>query len=557
MKNVNRYSLLFWVLGTVLMVLGSCKKYLELSPKDQVSDGNLWESTNNADLFLNTIYGSIENPSSVPIAEDPRENFSDNSMNSVAGRYTRTVYALSVYTPSYTNPGFGKAHEWNQYDNIRKCNVFIKNVADRDFPEEWKKVRLAEARFLRAFYYQLLWTVHGGVPIITDVLNLTEQGEDNFRPRATAGEVADFLVSELEAAANDLPVVAEQQGRITKGAALTLKGWVELFYASPLHNASNDLKRWSDAAATYKRVMELNQYELFPDYNTLFFEENNYNSEVIFATPSDINLPRMQNRRSYMHAASYVGNTFRGFALTTPTQELVDEYCMANGLPISDPASGYDPQKPYEGREKRFYESIIYDGSTWLETEMVMKQGVGSPSATDLSDASEATNTGYYWRKGLNPKYAIVGDGNNKAAWVWFRYAEVLLGYAEAQNEAVGPDASVYAAVNRVRDRAELPALPLGLTQEQMRIAIQRERRVELAFEEKRWYDLLRLKLAETKLNGFLHAMLIEQVSGVWVYKVIQAPGGERKFYPEKNYFLPIPQSALDRNKQLVQNPNY
>lgn len=558
MKNFRISLLKITVAGLSVAIITACSNYLDVSPTDQVSDGNLWETSNNADLFLNRIYGSLESPVGLPLAEDPRENFSDNAMNSVAGRYTRTVYALSAYNPSYTNPGWGKAHEWNQYDHIRKCNLFIKNVSERNFPEDWKKARIAEARFLRAFFYHLLWTVHGGVPVITEVLNLSEQGDDVFKPRATADETADFLVRELEEIQNDLPAVAEQQGRVTKGAALTLKAWIELYRASPLHNPSNDPALWKKAAGTYKRVVELGRYSLFPDYSTLFFEENNYNSEVIFVTPSDINLAgNMQNRRSYMHAASYVGSSFRGFALTTPSQELVDEYAMANGMPISHPQSGYDPQNPYAGREKRFYESIIYDGSTWLGTEMVIRSGIGSPAQIDLSDASEATNTGYYWRKGINPKYSIVGDANNKAHWIWFRYAEVLLGYAEAQNEATGPDASVYDAINQVRARAGLPPLTGGMSQAEMRTAIHRERRVELAFEEKRWYDLLRLKLAEEKLNGNLHAMLVEKKNDKWVYKVIPAPGGERRFYPAKNYFLPIPQAAIDRNSLLEQNPGY
>lgn len=555
--NLIKVVLFFLHLVAGCVVL-SCSDYLDVAPKDQVTDANLWENTENADLFLNDIYGSVESPVGIPIGEDPRENFSDNAMNSVAGRYSRTVYAMSVYNPNYVNEHFGKAHEWNQYDYIRKCNLFIKNVTEHGLPESWSKMRIAEARFLRAFFYSLLWSAHGGVPIITDVLNINNQGDEIFRPRASANEVAEFLRAELEEIVEDLPVVAEQQGRITKGAALTLKAWIELFRASPLHNVSNDPALWNQAVETYQRVIDLNQYSLFSDYNTLFFEENNFNSEVIFASPSDINLgANMQNRRSYMHAASYVGNSFRGFALTTPSQELIDEYCMENGLPISHPDSGYDPQAPYVGREKRFYESIIHDGSIWLDTEMVIRHGIGSPAQIDLSDANEATNTGYYWRKGINPKYAIVGDANNKAHWIWFRYAEVLLGYAEARNEAIGPDGNTYDAVNQVRARVDLPPLQPGMSQAEMRTAIQRERRVELAFEEKRWYDLLRLKLAEEKLNGSLHAMLIQKENDRWVYKVIPAPGGERRFYPEKNYFLPIPQAAIDRNANLEQNPNY
>lgn len=289
----------------------------------------------------------------------------------------------------------------------------------------------------------------------------------------------------------------------------------------------------------------------------MLLEENNNNAEIIFAKQY-LGGTNLGGGREGLQGPWIVGGVQRAYGGVDPTQELVDEYLMANGLPISDPLSGYDPQNPYQGREKRFYQSIIFDGSTWLGFEMVMKQGVGSRNATDLSNTNEATNTGYYLRKGLDPKYAVNGDHRlSSANFVIYRFAEVLLSYAEAQNEASGPDASVHEAVNKVRVRSGLPALKTGISQEQMRTAIHRECRVELAFEEKRWYDLIRLKTAEKYLNGTLHGMKIEQQGGKWVYTVIPAPDGGKTFYANKNYVLPIPQSAMNQNSKLVQNPNY
>src|SRR5690606_27121666 len=146
---------------------------------------------------------------------------------------------------------------------------------------------------------------------------------------------------------------------------------------------------------------------------------------------------------------------------------------------------------PYVDREQRFYTDIIYDGAEWLGYPIIMKRGVGSKNQTDLSDNNEATNTGYYWRKAVDPQYANLGNIGNGAHFIIFRYAEVLLGYAEAQNEAVGPDLSVYEAVNLVRKRVDLPPVDEGLNREQMRKVIDRERRVELASEDKRWYDII------------------------------------------------------------------
>lgn len=523
----------------------SCGKFLEVNPRDQVSDGTLWENTANADLFLNDIYASVPSTD----VSDPWENFSDNSMNGQAGRVSTNIYGPSIYTPNNA-PGV-----WGQYTNIRKANLFIAKASASALPEAWKKTRIAEARFLRAYFYSLLWTYHGGVPIIKDVLNLKEQGEEVFRARNTAQETFDFITTELNEIAPDLDVTAET-GRATRGAALTLKGSCELFNAGALYNPTNDKAKWELAATTFKKVIDLNTYKLFADYNTLFFEENNNNVEVIFSR-QHLGGTSLANLRDGQIGPRFVRGALTGWGHLNPTQDVVDEYAMANGLPITDPASGYDPQKPYENREKRFYQSIVYDGSTWLGDVMVMKQGVGSLNATDLNNSSISTRTGYYIRKGINPKYATASNNLNSANWIIFRYAEVLLGYAEARNEATGPDQSVYDAINAIRERSELPDLTPGMDQNQLRTAIRRERRVELAFEDKRLPDLLRSKLAEVVLNNPVHAIKIEKVNDVWVYTVVPAGGGDRKFYPNKNYFLPIPQSAMDKNTKLVQNPNY
>ena len=523
----------------------SCKKFLEVNPRDQVSDGTLWENTANADLFLNDIYASVPSTD----ISDPWENYSDNSMNGQAGRVSTNIYGPSIYTPSNA-PGV-----WGQYTNIRKANLFIAKATASKLPEAWKKTRIAEARFLRAYFYSLLWTYHGGVPIIKEVLNLKEQGEEVFRARNTAQETFDFITTELNEVAPDLDVTAES-GRATRGAALTLKGSCELFNAGALHNPTDDKSKWELAATTFKKVIDQNTYKLFADYNTLFFEENNNNVEVIFSR-QHLGGTSLANSRDGQIGPRFVRGALTGWGHLNPTQDVVDEYAMANGLPITDPASGYDPQKPYENREKRFYQSIVYDGSTWLGDVMIMKQGVGSLNATDLNNSSISTRTGYYIRKGINPKYATASNNLNSANWIIFRYAEVLLSYAEARNEATGPDQSVYDAINAIRRRSELPDLTPGMDQNQLRTAIHRERRVELAFEDKRLPDLLRLKLAEVILNNPVHAIKIEMVNNVWVYTVVPAGGGNRAFFPNKNYFLPIPQSAMDKNTKLVQNPNY
>jgi starch-binding outer membrane protein, SusD/RagB family len=241
---------------------------------------------------------------------------------------------------------------------------------------------------------------------------------------------------------------------------------------------------------------------------------------------------------------------------------------MANGKPITDPTSGYDSQNPYVGREKRFYKWIVYDGAPhkldWMPATDTIYFRIDkvrkSPNEIDFGLADQS-NTGYNFKKKLNPTNRP-GQGLSGANYVYFRYTEVLLGYAEAQNEALGvPDQSVYDAINAIRARVSLPALPAGLTQSQMREAIRQERRLELCFENKRFFDITRWKIAEQVLTVDLHGMKIENTvpannSGVWKYTPV-ALNHPHKFFP-KQYMQPIPQPVIAQNPNgLFQNPGY
>jgi len=256
MKKINisyKGKIVLLLLMTVSLV--SCKHFLDITPKDQATDATVWSTTGNADLFLNNVYSSLPTPFR---SEDPEDNRTDDGFGKPTSN-SRNVYKKGAYNSS-NGPTY-----WGQYTNIRKANVFIEKVAASSLPADYKKLRIAEARFLRAYFYQLLWTHHGGVPIITNVQNITEDGDAVFVARNTDQETYQFIVSELAAIAPDLPLKTTQ-ARITRGAALTLKAVTELFWASPLKNTTNDLTRWTTAAATNKQVMDLGVYSLFPDY---------------------------------------------------------------------------------------------------------------------------------------------------------------------------------------------------------------------------------------------------------------------------------------------------
>lgn len=243
---------------------------------------------------------------------------------------------------------------------------------------------------------------------------------------------------------------------------------------------------------------------------------------------------------------------------------------MANGKAITDPTSGYNPQAPYVDREKRFYDFIVFDGATykldWMPEEDIIYTRIdetyADPTKTnqiDLAGATDVGDSGYYQKKRLNPDAAPgSASGQND---VFYRYSEVLLNYAEAQNEAVGPDASVYDAINQVRNRSDLPNLETGLSKEAMRDAIHSERRVELCFENKRFYDNKRLKTAEVVMAVPTHNMVIRNSvpsdnSGVWVYSVEEEEFDTAEFNL-RQYMSPIPQNVIDQNPKIAQNPGY
>jgi len=549
---MKKYKIFLLVTLLVCMLSACDDSYLDVVPRDRLSDGNIWLSESTADLFLNDVYDKLPNGNNW---EDPFENYSDNSMNGFAWASSRSLEKESSYTPSIYPNGFNSLNiYWDMnYQYIRKCNIFMKQVAESGLSEEYKVQRIGEARFLRAYFYHILWMAYGGVPLITEPLDRITQGDEIFKPRATAAQTAEFIIDEFKLAADDLKAVNEA-GRAVKGAALAYKGWVELYYASPLYNPNNDPKRWEAAAATNKQIMDLGIYKLYPDYGILFLPEGNTNEEGIFYR---MYFPGTKGgRASGLMSTPYTANGgHTSWGAVNPTHNLVADYAMSNGKAIDEKDSGYDDQNPYENRERRFYESIVYDGSYWYNTTVYTRLGVGSPNQLDLSDAGDATNTGYNLRKRMNPNITL-GAANWSGAtgsqhYYLFRYAEVLLNYAEARNEAGGPDASVYAAVNAVRERNPedpyLPPLAEGLSKEEMRKAIRRERRVELAFEDKRRFDLLRWKIAEEVYEQGLLAMKIEEIDGELNYSVISAPAGNRKF-AARNYVFPIPQQVLDQN---------
>ncbi len=469
---------------------------------------------------------------------------------------------------------------WNtMFSGIRAANVYLKESAGKTFPDQQYTPTYTnliqqynnyayEVRFLRAFFYFELVKRYKKVPIITTVLSADEVANVE---QASFQETVDFIVSECDAVAAVLPLDysifagANETGRATKGAALALKARLLLYAASPLHNPSNDLVLWQKAAKAAKDVIDLNKYILAPSYSSNF-------TMLVSLPTSELILERRVaasndfERRNF--PIGYEGGGSSNLPGTCPTQNLVDAYEMSrSGLPIDAPGSGYNKNNPYStsgasGRDPRLGQTIIFNTSFW-KSKVVLTYTNG----TNGLPLANATTTGYYLKKhliesiNLDSKLGLVT--NREHSWVLFRYGEVLLNYAEAMNEAYGgpQNASTLGmtalqAVNMVRRRAStnMPVFPNTLTQDQFRTKLRNERRVELAFEDHRFWDVRRWKIGDQNLEIFGMTITRDENSNFSYEKKLL----ETRTFFERMYLYPIPQSEILRsNNKLEQNPGW
>lgn len=462
------------------------------------------------------------------------------------------------------------------YQGIRKANLFLENSANykdiiyRDTVDannkskyeynirdiEWLR---AEVRFLRAFYNFELIKRYGGIPIVEKSFN--DDQEMASPARKSFNECVLYIVSECDAV---LPLLKDTwvgfdsekwRGRVTKGVALALKARLLLYAASPLNNSGNDITKWQQAAKAAHDVIALNKYALHTNYKDLFRLGNGAdgNLEVIFAQHG-------WSRNDFEIYNYPIGYDQGGRGSTSPSQNLVDAYEMkSTGMPINEPGSTYNPADPYAGRDPRLGLSILTNNTMFkgrpAEIWVGGKEGLGKLNAT---------TTGYYIRKFVDENLNLSQNQSSMHTWILFRYAEVLLNYAEAMNEAYGPEVtagfsmSAKKAVDMVRARAgvQMPPLPPGLSKDEMRLRIRNERRIELAFEEHRFFDVRRWKIASNTENIPVMAMKITRnANGTFNYLVVKA---EDRIFTEKMYLYPIPEvEVLKSNGVLTQNPGW
>lgn len=457
---------------------------------------------------------------------------------------------------------------WDRYfAGIAKCCTLLENSnhinldisrldpAKRvEYENNLKDIRMwrAEAHFLRAYFNFELLKRYGPIPIIKSTLDINKDYSDT--PRPTMKEVVEFIVKDCDMAADSLELTPWRNmndafGRATKGAALALKSRLLLYAASPLYvdfgdideaNKPSDATLWKAAADAAKAVIDLNQYELAPAYDDLF--KNNFqNKEYIFVRryPSNSDFEKSNFPVSY-----------GGKGGTNPSQNLIDDYEMLDGTAFdwSDPVKA---AHPFENRDERLLATVLMNGVLFKG-----KRIATYPGGADAMPNPNATKTGYYLRKFLNENVNIqTGGGSDGHVVPLFRLAEIYLNYAEALNEydPTNPDIAVY--LNKIRERVSLPDVPSGLTQEQMRTLIHHERRVELAFEEHRFWDVRRWKVASSTLGAPVKGVKITQDdAGNFTYSPVQV---EQRVFQPKMYWYPIPQSEVLKLHHWEQNKGW
>ena len=522
----NRLVILFML----AVVVCSCKKdFLNRQPLTEYSETTLWTGANDAIAACNAAYSNFEDGQWVVYMDDA----SDNAHDPYPWEGWQEYGNMQLLSPNNYNPKYNLT-------TITQCNWFLANIDKTPMDKTLLTRMKGEVRFIRAYEYFERSQLFGDFPLVTKMLTAAEANEVVRSPKA---DVVNFILNELDTIVPTLPTTyeASDKGRITQGAALALKARVELFN-----------EKFAESAASAKKVMDLGVYSLFPNYQDLFRLRNEYNSEIVLDRGYLETDPNLTIGLMVLAPESTPGG---GWSSVNITQSLMDAYETKNGKTIDDATSGYDVDHPFVNRDPRLLQSVIIPGAEYAGI-------IFNPMDPNSLDYWPAYNyTGYVGRKYINYKsdYSDLYKAGLNIPLI--RYAEVLLTYAEAKIESNQIDNTVYDAIDLVRKRAGLPAVDQTkyASQDQLRTLVRRERRVELALEGLRWYDIQRWKIGQV-MNGPVYGLRFSSIdaSGNVTYTSTgHAKIEDRVFNPAKNYLWPVPQSQIDLAKKVMQNPGY
>ncbi len=536
-------------IGLVVGCVG-CDDFLDRAPDLNLDEDKTFHNYETAyqyqaDIYFNlrkgfNVLGSFQ-PAPIACATDEAEASSGwhTSNNLNVGAYDGVDNVLS-----------------QDYAGIRKCNVFLTKVNIIPFPDtDTKNHMTGEVYFLRAFFFHDIIKRYGGMPDLND--KLLFPNDDMNLPRNSYKDCVTAILSDLEKAIPLLPSTVDdnQIGRVTKGAAMALKARVLLYAASPLWDGEfTNADKWKQAADAAMDVITLTAgggrvYSLYNtgsgvnDYEQQFFVRPPQNTEVIFW----FNDEGKKFDSDEIKVWSPSGENYMGNGAVWPTQNFVDMFEMEDGLPVNE-SPLYDPANPYLRRDPRFYKIIIYNGAMWQS--FAAETFIGGKQRLKSTDCL----TGYYVRKYLPESVTYNASTGSYHNWQYIRLAEVFLNYAEAINEAEGPD-KAYPYVNAIRARSGMPDLPEGLTKPQMREHIKHERAIELSFEEHRWWDVRRWLDGEKYFSGTVSGMdITKNGDGSFSYNRVNI---ETRIFTSKMNLYPIPTTELDKNTMYVQNPGW
>lgn len=524
-------KIIFKLLLLNTLVFCSCNE-LDVYPDSSLSSGTFWRDSNDAIMASTGVYGAWSSAHTYQIF------FADAwSDDAIPTGFWHAFYYFGWGQGNISPQNNDLNGFWSSlYTVIRSANVFLANVNKCSMDETKKNQLIGEIKFIRAYEYLLLYNTWGEVPLIDKPLTVTD---DLKIPRPSGGSTVAFILKDLTDAANSLPVVAAETGRVTKGAALALKARVLLYN-----------EQYNDAAATAKAVMDLNQYKLLRTASGDGFYQlrNTYHSN----NQEEIMGFQFDGVNSANDVPGWL-NSLNGGYLLSPTKALVDAFDGYNKQ--TDQKVAIDESttaSAFSNRDPRLDWSVAHTGT------------VSQVDGTTLNSESgilSAQSTGYGCLKFVN-KWILSNDPKPAGDNILIRYAEVLLTYAEAKIEANSIDQSVLDAINEVRSRAygttkeDVSHYPEVTTTNQsiLRSEVRKERRVELAFEGLRWFDIKRWKIA-CGSGGTMNGI-------VWGAKKADGSyfnAGTRDKNADRDYLRPIPQQQIDLQGKdiLVQNSGY
>lgn len=595
-------KILLFVSILILASNYSCKKYLDQVPNDRLSLEETFKARSSAEMFLANVYNNIPDEFNQRFVGGNRNSGLWTGASDEAEYVWGFVQSNDVNIGNWdANSGFVSDFWINYYKGIRSATFFIMNVDKvQDMSAQLKNQYKAEAKALRAMFYYYLMRLYGPVVLLGDNYIAPDAAFNDVQlPRSSFDECVNYVQTELKDAADQLPIVPNNDsnyGRITKGIALAFRAQTLLMAASPLYNGNTDqaglknqdgkqlisqtydANKWKVAADAYKEFIAQfvpGVYDLFRknDSNGNFDPYlscrdlwlTDWNKEVILARANNSLATRQYEMTPYHQGAP---SEKRGSGGLGATQNIVDAFFMANGKSIDDPTSGYvssgnstadtkytkaGTYNQWVNREPRFYVDITYNGSTWLNTNdgAVVTQLYNHGNSGKATGGNDYSPTGYIVRKMMGLGAWNVGG----RTLMLLRLANIYLDYVEALNETSPGDPDILKYLNMIRDRAGIPQygsadLPVPGSQDAMRVAIRKERRVELAFENVRFFDVRRWKIAEQTDNGPIYGLNISADLPAF----LQVVPFENRVFNKRHYFFPIPQKDVDTDKRLVQN---